>query len=129
MAKVEKLLQWALGNFVFENDDPAKSCDTQSNGQGSSISYWTASPDVGNCKLDFSNIPTPEDPIYSAPLTQYSHGKTGVDELKFNISLSTKICQLRCLEGLQVQQSKCYSNLLSDGGFCDLELAPTRSVP
>lgn len=40
-----------------------------------------------------------------------------------------KANQIRCLEKLQVQKSRCFGNMIADGGICQLELAPPNDCP
>eukprot|EP00930_Biecheleria_cincta_P028724 TRINITY_DN20032_c0_g1_i1.p1 TRINITY_DN20032_c0_g1~~TRINITY_DN20032_c0_g1_i1.p1 ORF type:complete len:1056 (+),score=154.45 TRINITY_DN20032_c0_g1_i1:75-3242(+) len=122
---VEKLIQWVLSNFVLTNDDPSKSCD-QAAGP---LNLASTRPDQGHCHFDLSAVPSLEEPIWQGPLYPYDNGKTGINARKFNISLSAKVGQIRCLEALQVQKSHCYGNLLTEGGFCDLDLSPEKECP
>lgn len=115
----EGWLQWALGSFVLEHDEqPKKACN-----MASSLSLTSAKIDFGKCYLSLAypdGVPLWEGPIYS-----YSDGK-GND---FNISLMVKAGQIRCLEKLQVQKSRCFGNVIADGGLCQIELAPATDCP
>jgi hypothetical protein len=128
---VEKWLQWAISNFVVVHDDGRdnqKRCDV--NGKiGGPLNIFGTRPDYGQCQLNMSGSPAPDQPLWAGPLFPYSNGKTGSLARSFNVSLSAKVGQVRCLEALQVQKSHCYGNLLSSGGFCDIELVPSEKCP
>lgn len=133
---VEKYLQWALANFVLTDDEcqnwgPADfvgDCPSCDRGTGPANIFATK-PNYGHCHFDLSEVPDADTPIYDGPLYPYDNGKEGINQRKFNISLSAKVGQIRCLEALQVQKSHCYGNLLAEGGFCDLELSPDKDCP
>mmetsp|Transcript_38289 Transcript_38289/g.88514 ORF Transcript_38289/g.88514 Transcript_38289/m.88514 type:complete len:813 (-) Transcript_38289:189-2627(-) len=113
---VEKWLHYIMSSFVLYHDQANKSCNVASGvfGMGSS------KPDYGHCYLPLAQ----EDgaPLWEGPIFPYSDGK-GND---FNISLMVKADQIRGLESLQVQSSRCFGNIVSNGGLCKLELSPGR---
>lgn len=112
---VERWLQYVMASFVLYHDDPTRSCNARKGPWGIS----SAKPDYGHCHFPLAY----EDgsPLWEGPLFPYSDGK-GND---FNISLRVKAGQVRGLEALQVQSSRCFGNVVRDGGLCKLELAPS----
>lgn len=125
--KVEQLIQWVLANFVLFHDQPKRSCETKGG-----IKKWfgTTSPAYGKCYFDLSLFgwPYPDDPM-SFPLYSYDNGRQGANHRKFDIILAVRLSQLRGLEALQVQKSRCYGNLLNEGGFCEMEFKPHGQYP
>lgn len=112
---VEEWLQYVMSSFVLYHDDPTKSCNIKKGPFG----IAGTKPDYGHCNFPLAS----EDgsPLWEGPLFPYSDGK-GND---FNISLRVKAGQVRGLEALQVQSSRCFGNVVSNGGLCKLELAPS----
>lgn len=117
-SKFEKWLQWSVSNFLLSHDDPDKNCD-----RGSTI--LTVRPDVGKCHFNFVDAANPDAPMWNGPIFPYDNGKG----LSFNISLTVKLAQLRCLEAIQVEKTTCHGNVLAAGGYCDVELTPHSACP
>lgn len=117
-SKFEKWLQWSISNFLLCHDDPQKNCD-----RGSTI--LNVRPDVGKCHFNFVDATNPDTPLWNGPIFPYNNGKG----LSFNISLSVKLAQLRCLEAIKVEKTTCHGNVLATGGYCDVELTPDVACP
>lgn len=103
-----------MASFVLDHDEaPKKYCN-----KASTLSIGSAKVDYGKC---FLSLAYPDGaPLWEGPIYSYSDGR-GND---FNISLMVKANHIRCLEKLQVQKSRCFGNMIADGGICQLELAP-----
>lgn len=112
--KVENWLHYVMASFVLDHDEaPKKYCN-----KASTLSIGSAKVDYGKC---FLSLAYPDGaPLWEGPIYSYSDGR-GND---FNISLMVKANHIRCLEKLQVQKSRCFGNMIADGGICQLELAP-----
>lgn len=115
--KFEKWLQWSIANFLLYHDEPGKKCD-----RGNAI--LNVKPDKGKCYWNFIDSTAPNDPVWWGQILPYSGAG-----LSFNISLSVKLSQLRCLEALRVEKSTCHGNILAAGGYCDVELTPDPECP
>lgn len=116
---VEEWLHYVMATFVLDHDDAPKAfCN-----KASSLSIGNAKVDYGKC---FLSLAYPDGvPLWAGPIYSYGDGR-GND---FNISLSVKANQIRCLDKLQVQKSRCFGNMIADGGLCQLELSPTNDCP
>ncbi|CAE7881087.1 unnamed protein product [Symbiodinium microadriaticum] len=104
-----------MSSFVLYHDDPTKSCNIKKGPFG----IAGTKPDYGHCNFPLAS----EDgsPLWEGPLFPYSDGK-GND---FNISLRVEAGQVRGLEALQVQSSRCFGTSAGFWGLCKLELAPS----
>ncbi|CAJ1457391.1 unnamed protein product [Effrenium voratum] len=116
--KVEEWLQYVLSSFVLYHDNATKSCNKAPTWK---VSYATV--DYGHCHFPLAQENGTA--LWEGPLYSYDGGAGH----KFNISLKVKADQVRCLEKLQVTKSRCFGNIISDGGLCKLELAPGSKCP